>query len=80
MDFGRNLAKSFGRPGNPGSPAVAEWGLPLVWQLGRGVWDSGPEFRRKGQLIPAGNEDLGKTGQGLPGIFAVKVRDALEME
>lgn len=50
-------------------------GLAAGW----GVWDSGPA-RRKGQLIPAGNEDLGKTAQALAGIFAVKVRDAPEME
>lgn len=56
---------------------MAKGGLPLVQQLGGGL---GFRSCQEGQLIPAGNEDWGKTGQDLPGIFAVKVRDAPEME
>lgn len=77
MDFITDLAKTFGRPGNQDLP-LWQSGVCLWFSSWVGVWGSDPA--RRGQLIPAGNEDWGKTGQDLPGIFAVKVRDAPEME
>lgn len=78
MDFSTDSARSFGRPGNQDLP---------LWQSGVCLWFSSwagalgfRACQEEGTAHSSRERGFVKTSQVLPGIFAVKVREAPEME